>query len=74
MYHHGEEMVTCSQSGLVITSGLPMKFLSKNAHYGEAVAGKRSVGFEAMPSIAYYCREDFASKVGLRVGHFDFCV
>ena len=42
---------------------------SKNAHYGEAVAGKRSIGFEAMPSIAYHCREDFASKVGLRVGH-----
>lgn len=42
---------------------------SKDAQYGEAVAGKRSVGFEAKPSISYNCREDFASKVGLRVGH-----
>ncbi|XP_041024132.1 uncharacterized protein LOC121264870 [Juglans microcarpa x Juglans regia] len=34
-----------------------------------AVAGKRSVGFEALPAISYHCRVDFASKVGLRVGH-----
>jgi hypothetical protein len=35
----------------------------------EAFAGKRSVGFEALPAISRYCRDDFQRKVGLRVGN-----
>ncbi|CAN6546771.1 hypothetical protein ACFX13_037898 [Malus domestica] len=29
---------------------------------------KRSMGFEALPTKSYYCRDDFAGKNGLRVG------
>ena len=41
---------------------------TKKAQSDEGLAGKRSIGFEALPSISYYCRDNFASKVGLRVG------
>lgn len=38
--------------------------------HGKALAGKRSVGFDAFPAIPYYCRDDFTiSKAGLRIGH-----
>ncbi|KAG7959515.1 hypothetical protein I3843_10G074500 [Carya illinoinensis] len=35
----------------------------------DSSASKPSVAFKALPAISYYCRDDFASKVGLRVGH-----
>ncbi|CAK9184461.1 unnamed protein product [Ilex paraguariensis] len=33
------------------------------------LTGKKLVGFVAVPPISYYCREDYASKVGLTVGN-----
>ncbi|GFZ10647.1 DUF506 family protein [Actinidia rufa] len=37
--------------------------------FDEGLTGKRWVGFVPMPEVSYnHCREDFASKVGLRVG------
>ncbi|KAK9267507.1 hypothetical protein L1049_009935 [Liquidambar formosana] len=34
----------------------------------EGFAKQRSIGFEAPKAISYYCRDEFASKVGLKVG------
>lgn len=48
------------------TNEVPTRKARSDNH---AFAGKRSVGFEALPTISYHCRDDFASKVGLRVGH-----
>lgn len=39
------------------------------AQSDEAFAGKQAVGFEALPAISHYCRDNCARKVGLRVGN-----
>ncbi|OMO64768.1 hypothetical protein COLO4_31871 [Corchorus olitorius] len=41
----------------------------KNTQKNDAVATKRSVGFEMFPSVSYYCRDNFARKAGLKVGY-----
>ncbi|XP_022721047.1 uncharacterized protein LOC111278687 [Durio zibethinus] len=43
---------------------------AKNASLkNDAVATKRSVGFETLPTVSYHCRDNFASKAGLKVGY-----
>ncbi|XP_022723949.1 uncharacterized protein LOC111280755 [Durio zibethinus] len=43
---------------------------AKNASQkNDAVATKISVGFETVPTVSYYCRDNFASKAGLKVGY-----
>ncbi|XWS19336.1 hypothetical protein CRYUN_Cryun31cG0006500 [Craigia yunnanensis] len=43
---------------------------AKNASQkNDAVATKRSVGFETLPTVSHYCRDNFASKAGLKVGY-----
>ena len=43
---------------------------AKNAsHNNDAVATKRPVGFETLPTVSYYCRDNFASKTALKVGY-----
>ncbi|XVE51026.1 hypothetical protein DITRI_Ditri02bG0005100 [Diplodiscus trichospermus] len=43
---------------------------AKNASQrNDAGATKRSVGFEKLPTVSYYCRDNFASKAGLKVGY-----
>ncbi|XVF87821.1 hypothetical protein PTKIN_Ptkin18bG0151600 [Pterospermum kingtungense] len=48
------------------TNGISTKSPSEN---NDAVAAKRSVGFEKLPMVTYRCRDNFASKVGLKVGY-----
>ncbi|KAB2026871.1 hypothetical protein ES319_D06G250900v1 [Gossypium barbadense] len=45
--------------------------LDKNASKNEATATKRSVGFEELPAVSFYCRDGFVanSKIGLKVGY-----
>ncbi|KAL6281954.1 hypothetical protein ACE6H2_012883 [Prunus campanulata] len=47
------------------TNAVPAKELEHN----DSVGLKRSTGFEALTTKTYYCRDAFASKNGLRVGH-----
>ncbi|XWS15505.1 hypothetical protein CRYUN_Cryun34aG0005900 [Craigia yunnanensis] len=43
---------------------------AKNASQkNDAVATKRSVGFETLPTVSCYCRGNFASKAALKVGY-----
>ncbi|XP_022714440.1 uncharacterized protein LOC111274050 [Durio zibethinus] len=41
----------------------------KASEKNDAVATKRFVGFETLPMVTYYCRDNFASKAGLKVGY-----
>ncbi|MBA0748540.1 hypothetical protein Gogos_005350 [Gossypium gossypioides] len=45
--------------------------LAKNASKNVATATKRSVGFEELPALSFYCRDGFVanSKIGLKVGY-----
>ncbi|MBA0867539.1 hypothetical protein Goshw_000967 [Gossypium schwendimanii] len=45
--------------------------LDKNASKNVATATKRSVGFEELPAVSFYCRDGFVanSKIGLKVGY-----
>lgn len=49
-----------------VPTGNAQIFESSSRHSSAATL---SVGFKALPAISYYCRDDFAGKVGLRVGH-----
>ena len=43
---------------------------AKNAsHNNDAVATKRPVGFETLPTVSYYCRDNFSSNASLKVGY-----
>ncbi|XVF27986.1 hypothetical protein REPUB_Repub14bG0156800 [Reevesia pubescens] len=43
---------------------------AKNASQkNNAVASKRSVGFETLPTVTYFCRDNFGNKAGLKVGY-----
>lgn len=37
--------------------------------FNEGFDVKRSFGFETLPTKSYYCRDDFATKKGLRIGN-----